>query len=204
MCAFSCPRQCTSNANFVSIVIDTKNTARSALADLVARSRVVDLWVALFVGDRVVEAHDAETLVEPFDRDRVVGTADVRVGAGALDGQLVVVAADVDGFAISAIDFGCRSDRSVVDGVADLDLSARTAHGRGRTVGVAALRAAAGQSDDGDGRGHTDQYRHVRAHGSSLPVVYDDSRGDHAGTRSIRFIIPSSRPRSQTTGSPFL
>src|SRR5690349_13986 len=179
-----------------------ENAARSALADLVAGPRVVDLRITLLVRDRVVEADDAEVLVEPFDRDRVVGTADVGVGAGSLDGQLVVVPTDVDGFAIRAIDFGRCTDRAVVDRVADLDLSARTARGRGRLVGVVALGPAARQSDDGGG--HADQYGHVRAHGSSLRVVYDDGRSDHAGTRSIRLVIPSSRPRSQTTGSPLL
>src|SRR6187399_643420 len=75
----------------------------SALADLVARSRVVDLRITLFVSDRVVEADDAQVLVEPFDCDLVVGAADVGVGAGALDGQLVVVSADIDGFPVRAI-----------------------------------------------------------------------------------------------------
>src|SRR6476660_6185518 len=68
----------------------------SALADLVARSGVVDLGVALLVRDDVVEADDAETLVDPVHVHGVVRAADVGIGAAALDCQLVVVAADVE------------------------------------------------------------------------------------------------------------
>src|SRR6478752_6267642 len=47
----------------------------SALADLVARSGVVDLGVALLVRDDVVEADDAETLVDPLHGDGAVRAA---------------------------------------------------------------------------------------------------------------------------------
>src|SRR4051794_11566663 len=139
----------------------------SALADLVSRAGVVDLGVALLVGDGVVEADPAETLVDPIHAHRVVRTADVRVGAAPFDGQLVVVSADGERLSIGAVELGARADRAVVDGVADLDLTALGAECGGGGVGVAAVRAAAGEPDH-DGGSHTDH--NVRAHGSSLPL----------------------------------
>src|ERR1700754_1994786 len=101
-----------------------ENPVGSALADLVARPGVVDLRIALLVGDRVVEADDAEFLVDLLHGHRVVRAADVGVGAGALDGQLVVVAPDIERFPVRAIEFGCRPDGAVVAGISDLDLAA--------------------------------------------------------------------------------
>src|SRR6476469_6178569 len=139
----------------------------SALADLVARSGVVDLGVALLVADGVVEADDAETLVDPVHGHGVVGAADVRVGAAAPDSQLVVVAADVERLSIGAIELGGGADRAEVDGVADLDLTAFGAESGGGGGGDAAVRAAAGKPGH---RGCSQTDQDVRAHGSSLPL----------------------------------
>src|SRR5687768_7959189 len=111
----------------------------SALADLVARTGVVDLRIALLVRDRVVEPDDAEPLVDAVHRDGVVGTADVGVGARAFDGQLVVVAADVEGLAVGAVEFGRRADGAVIDGVADLDLATLGAECCRRSSGISAV-----------------------------------------------------------------
>src|SRR5829696_8922413 len=98
--------------------------ARSALVDRVTRAGVVHLRITLLVSHRVVESDDAESLVDAVHRDGVVGPADVGVGARALDGQLVVVAADVERLAVRAVEIGRRADGAEIDGVADLDLAA--------------------------------------------------------------------------------
>src|SRR6188472_2240508 len=94
----------------MSTSMDTKGVERSALADLVPRACVVDLRITLRVSHRVVEADDTESLVDAVHVDRVVGAADVGVGAVALDGQLVVVAADVERFTVGAVEFRRPAD----------------------------------------------------------------------------------------------
>ena len=124
----------------------------SALADLVVRAGVVDLRVAVFVGDGVVQADDADLLVDLFEVDLVVRAADVDVGARALDGQSVVRPADVERLSVRAVDVGGGAERPVVDGVADFDLSAGRARRRGRRTGCRSFRSRNRRGSEDGGR----------------------------------------------------
>ena len=86
-----------------------------------------------------------------------------RVAAEAMEGSAR--------FAAGAVDVRRRAERSVVDGVADLDLRARRPRGRGGGIGVFARRTAACQSHHGcrQDDGHAaNSAGGVPAHTSSL------------------------------------
>src|ERR1700731_5449683 len=63
------------------------------LVDGVAGAEVLDLGVAVFVGDRVVEADNVEIFGDLVDGELVVRAADAHRSAGAVDDQCVVGAA---------------------------------------------------------------------------------------------------------------
>ena len=71
-----------------------------------ARSRVVDVRLAVPVGDGVVQADDRQLPVHPLQGDLVVGPAHADRGAGPADPQGVVRAAHVQRLARAAVDVG--------------------------------------------------------------------------------------------------